>query len=281
MNGSELTGVFYGLTAAASWGTADFSGGIASKRAGVFSVVIVSQIIGGLVLLVLPFLFGELLPPTQDLLWGALGGVFGGMGLVAFYRALAVGRMGVAAPVTGVVTVIVPVIVGAMIEGLPGIGPIMGFGFAIIAVWLVSRTSNGTPTNLRELTLPVFAGMGFGLFMILLDRASETALLWPLVAVRIGSLCTLLTIATINGKEKVPARQHLWIIALAGLLDTSGNTFFALAAQVGRLDAAAVISSLYPAGTVLLAWVILKEQIGRDQWLGVVAALAAIILIAS
>jgi drug/metabolite transporter (DMT)-like permease len=281
MSGTQLTAVFYGLAAAASWGAGDFSGGFATKRFNVLSVAIVSQIIGGVVLLALPFLFGEQMPVFQDMLWGALAGVFGGVGLLGFYQALAVGHMGVAAPVTGVVTVIVPVIVGSAIEGLPGGRPIIGFCCAIIAVWLVSRTNNGKPTQLRELGLPVFAGMGFGLFMILLDQASEDTLLWPLVAVRLGSVSMLLSIAALTGRREIPPRHHLPVIALAGLLDAGGNAFFGLAAQIGRLDTAAVLGSLYPAATVLLAWFILKERIGREQWLGVAAALIAIVLIAS
>ena len=123
--------------------------------------------------------------------------------------------------------------------------------------------------------------MAYAFFLIVIGRMSETAILWPLAAARLASIGMLLVAAVLTRqKEKLSIRQ-LPLMALAGLFDMGGNTFYALAAQVGRLDTAAVLSSLYPAATVLLARFILKERLTHQQWLGVVAALAAVVLIAS
>jgi drug/metabolite transporter (DMT)-like permease len=121
----------------------------------------------------------------------------------------------------------------------------------------------------------------FGVFFILIHRASEIAGFWPLVAARLTSLSVLTVVATVTRQPRLPERIHLPLIVLVGVMEVGGNAFYALAARAGRLDVAAVISSLYPAGTVWLAWLILKERITRLQSVGVIAALAAIVLIAS
>jgi drug/metabolite transporter (DMT)-like permease len=125
------------------------------------------------------------------------------------------------------------------------------------------------------------AGLGFGLFFILIDRVSENAILWPLAAARIASISLMSIFITVRQQGEMPTRNHFPIIALVGVFDTGGNTFFALATRVGRLDISAVLGSLYPAATVLLAWLILKERLMPQQWVGVVTALGALILIAS
>jgi drug/metabolite transporter (DMT)-like permease len=272
--------ILYSLVAALFWGAGDFSGGLATKRSSPHSVVIVSQMLGVGVLTLLALSFEGGVPAPDDMMWGGLAGVFGGTGLVVLYHGLAQGRMGVVAPVAGVVTVIVPVIVGMLSEGFPGILRVMGFGFALVAVWYVSRTDGGG-IRLGELKLPILAGMEFGIFMIFMDRAGETSVFWPLVAVRVASISVLLIIATVSRQSCTPAVGQLKIIALAGLFDTGGNALFILATQSGRLDIAAILSGLYPAATVLLAWLILKEKINRQQWLGVLFALLAIVLIAA
>ncbi len=279
--GTELTTVFYGLAAAACWGAGDFSGGLATKRSSAYSVVIISQIIGAVLLIVLALLLNETFPKPESMVWGGLAGFSGGLGLIALYHGLATGRMGVVAPVTAVVTVIVPVLVSAFMEGLPGGLQLAGFALAVMAVWLVSRPEGNSVIHWRSLRLPVLAGIGFGLYMIFMDRAGETSILFPLVAVRFASISLLAGIAVIIRQPLKPQSSQLPIIALAGIFDTVGNAFFVLATQAGRLDVAAVASSLYPAGTVLLAWIILKEGVNRRQWVGVLAALAAIVLIAS
>jgi len=149
----------------------------------------------------------------------------------------------------------------------------------LAAVWLIAQNENAG-MRLKDLGLPLLAGVGFGGFFIAIDRTSGVAVLWPLVATRCASSTLLLLIALTQRFRIKPEHGQLGLIALSGLLDTGGNLFYALAARAGRLDVASVLGSLYPASTVWLAWLVLKERLTPRQWLGVAAALAAIVLIA-
>jgi drug/metabolite transporter (DMT)-like permease len=274
-------GAFFGLASAISWGTGDFSGGLASRRCPVYTVVLISQFVGLALLTGLALLLVEPLPSQADFLWGGLAGVAGTVGLVALYRGLAVGRMGLVAPVAAMVTAVVPLLYGLFLEGMPAAPQLAGFGLALAAVWLVARSDGTGAMHRRELGLPLVAGLGFGLFLIVIDHTSRSALLWPLVAARIASTGLLFAVIILAKQRASPAARQLPLIALAGLFDTGGNAFYALAAQAGRLDVAAVLSSLYPATTVLLARLLLKERLARLQAIGVGTALVAVVLIAS
>lgn len=279
MLSSSLSSILFGLASAICWGAGDFCGGLATKRTHVYGVVLASQLVGVTLLAGLARAFGEHIPPPTHLLWGALGGLAGTLGLVAFYRALSLGRMGVAAPVAGVVGAAAPAILGTFLQGWPGPLPSLGFVLALAAVWFISRTDD-TTIQRRDLGLALFAGLCFGGFFTFIHRASETAVYWPLVAARLASLSALFIFATLTRQPRAPAREHLPLIALVGVLEVGGNAFYALSARAGRLDVAAVISSLYPGATVWLAWMILKERLSRLQSVGILAALAAIVLIA-
>lgn len=283
MMGIELTAVFYGLAAAASWGAGDFSGGVATKRSHVYLVVLLSHIVGIAGLLLLILLFGEPFPTWRDLLIGAAGGISGAVGVLALYTGLAQGRMGVVAPLTAVITAIVPVVFGLFLEGLPQLQQLVGFVVALFAVWLISGDNGGGPTGLRwrNLRLPTVAGLGFGLFFIFIDQVSDNAILWPLVGARAASILMMALLVFLTRRRGRLTGIQLGWIALAGLFDAGGNAFFALATSLGRLDIASILSSLYPATTVLLARFILDERLARRQWLGVLAALVAVILIAA
>lgn len=287
--GIELTAVFFGLAAAASWGAGDFSGGMATKRSHVYLVVLLSHIVGLAGLLLLVFLFRESFPTWHDLFIGAAAGIAGALGVLALYTGLAQGRMGVVAPLTAVITGIIPVLFGLFLEGLPRLHQLAGFALALLAVWLISNENGDSPTGLRwtDLRLPVVAGIGFGLFFILIDRVSDNAILWPLVGARAASII-MMTVLVLTARQwerpalrlsKLLLAQLTWI-TLAGVFDAVGNAFFALATSLGRLDVATILSSLYPATTVLLARFILNERLSRRQGVGVAVALAAVILIA-
>ncbi len=281
MIGSELLAIFYGLTTAASWGAADFSGGFASKRSNVFSVVILSQLVGLIGLAGAAWLWAEPFPLLRDMLYGGLAGLAGGTGLVALYRGLAVGRMGIVAPVVAVVTAILPVIVSLFLEGVPAGQQLAGFGLALVGVWFISQAEGQVNIRPGDLGLPLVAGSGFGLFLVLIDRVSDGAILWPLVGAKITSIGLMVGVITMRQQKGRPAIRQLPVIGLAGLFDNSGNAFFALATQTGRLDIAAILSSLYPAVTIWLAWLFLKERLTPRQWLGVTAALVAVVLIST
>lgn len=277
--GSQLWGALSGVAAAACWGSADFAGGVASRLGRVFAVVLASEICGLCLLVILAIAFAEPLPLPGDLMWAGVAGVAGTVGLVSLYRAMAAGQMAVAAPVTAVVTAAVPVVAGAFVEGLAGGRQLLGFALGLVGVWLVTRTGSGVPIRARELGLPLLAGTGFGAFLILIDRVSEEALFWPLVTSRSASVVALALVMALLRLKGVPAARQLPLAALSGVFNTAGNLCYALAARLGRMDAAAVLSSLGPAATVLLARLFLKESISRQQWLGVAAALAAVVLI--
>lgn len=275
----DLSVVFYGLASALSWGTGDFSGGLATKRSSVYGVVLGSQFIGAIFLVLAALVLPEPFPTWPDLLYGTLGGLAGMVGLLALYRGLAESRMGVVAPVAAVVAAVVPVLIGFVIEGLPALPQLLGLLLALVAVWFISGAGATLDVRGGELRLPVLAGLGFGLFFIFIDRVSAGAVLWPLVAARVASVSMLAL--WVGPRQAIPTTWRvLPVIALAGIFDSGGNAFFALATQTGRLDIAAILSSFYPATTVLLAWLILKERLSLPQWAGVAAALAAVVLIA-
>jgi drug/metabolite transporter (DMT)-like permease len=278
--GSEFLSIIYGLISAVSWGTGDFSGGLAAKRTPVYSVILISQLLGGGLLIVLAFLFQEPVPTMRFWVIGGLAGSCGSLGLAALYQGLASGKIGVVAPVAAIVSVVLPVLVEIYNEGLPAIHQLFGFALAIFSVWFLLHDGNQDHIEIGNIKLPLLAGIGFGLFFILIDQVSSQSLIWPLVSARISSVTFFAMIALLLRKKILPGRSQLPIIALAGIFDTGGNAFFALASRYGRLDISAVISSLYPAVTVLLAWIVLKEKLALTQWVGVCAALLALALIA-
>ncbi len=236
------------------------------------------QWLGALLLLVIALVVREPLPAVTPLLWAVAAGSAGGVALLLLYTGLATGAMGIVAPVSGVVGAIIPILVAAITLGAPSIVQLAGFVLALIAVWLLAG-SGGGGFHWRMLVLPVFAGVGFGLFYVLMGRVGNGSFFWPLAVARTAAGLVLIPWALVRKAPLAPGRALLPMVALVALFDTGGNLFYLLAAQNGRLDTAAVLSSLYPGVTVLLAWLILKERLTRPQWAGVAAALAAIPLI--
>jgi uncharacterized membrane protein len=270
--------ILLGLLSALTWGAGDFNGGLAAKRSNPYGVVAVAHTISlGLLLALVPLL-GESVPPLNDLLWSGAAGLAGAIGLLLLYRALAQGRMSVAAPVSALLAAASSVLVGIFRDGSPGAWVLLGFILALAAVWLVSG-GEGLIIRFDDLRQPIIAGIAFGAFFIFLERASQTSLLWPLVAIRIVSVSSLLGYAVLTRQPWLPKRESLVPIILSSVLDTVGNAAYALSARTGRLDVAAVLGSLYPGATVLLAWVFLKERISRIQAIGIVLALGAIVML--
>jgi drug/metabolite transporter (DMT)-like permease len=273
-----LSTVAFSLAASLSWGAGDFSGGLATRRAKVLSVVVAAHATGLVLLIALALAWSEPLPATLDVVWGSAAGLVGAVGLVAFYQALAVGRMGIIAPIAAMLSAAVPVLFGAFFEGLPGPLQLTGFVLALIAVGLISGLGvvKGRP---KGLGLALLAGLGFGSFFILISRVSHGAVFWPLAAARLSSFLFMLAVVLIRRQEVLPKLAVLPIVLLAGALDIAGNVFFVLATHAGRLDVAAILSSLYPAVTLLLASIILRERVTRVQAIGILVALVAIPLI--
>jgi drug/metabolite transporter (DMT)-like permease len=276
-DGSPLASVAFGLASAASWGAGDFSGGLATRRAPAAGVVIASQGVGIALLVVLALATGEAVPSAGQFGWAALAGANGAFGLLALYSALASGRMGIAAPISGVVGAVVPVLAGMRLHGPPGALRLTGFGLALVGVWLLTAAVGPAQrARPRELALPFLAGVSFGLFLVFIHRAGGAGILWPLTTARGTSIAVLAALGLVTSTLRLPGRSALALTALAGLLDTGGNAFFVLAAQTGRLDVAGVLSSLYPAATVVLACLLLGERLTGRQTAGAAATLAAI-----
>ena len=276
--GSEWAPLIFGLTSAACWGAADFCGGLATKRAQVYGVIFSSQLISLFLLVALALGLGETPPAFGALLLCGVAGVFGALGLIALYRALAEGHMGTAAPVSAVVAAAVPVVAGVFIEGLPSVPQLIGFGLAFLAVWIISRTQHGR-IQWRDLGLPAAAGFSFGIFFVILGTVSGGAVMWPLIAARLGSLTAMWLFTTLTRQPRLVGKSLAGLVIIVGVLEVGGNAFYIMARQAGRLDVAAVLASLYPAFTVALAWLVLKEHRTRAQIVGLLAALAAIVLI--
>jgi drug/metabolite transporter (DMT)-like permease len=268
------------LSAAVAWGSGDFNGGIATKKANAFWVVVVAHGTGLLFMAALALATHDPLPGRGALLWGVLAGLCGGVGLAAFYRALAIGQMGINAPIAAVLTALLPVIVGFREQGLPSHLQLGGFGLALVAIWLLAmpQGEHGRP---RGLGLAVIAGLGFSGFLVCSKFAGQHSLFWPQAVARVASVTLMLSLASATRAQFKPARKVLLYMVLAGLFDSSGNALFVAATQHGRLDVAAVLSSFYPASTVVLAWLVLKERISPIQGLGIIAAFASVPLIAA
>jgi len=276
----EFSTAGFSLGAAACWGSADFSGGMGAKGSNAFGVVVIAHAVGLLSMVTLAIITGEPIPSHAALWWGAAAGFGGGLGLVSLYRALAIGQMGINAPVAAVITGALPVLFGIWKEGVPAPIQFAGFALALVAIWLIALPSGkiGRP---KGLGLAVCAGVGFGIYLICSKQAATEAVFWPLVGARAASLAEMLIIVIASRQPWKPSSRLLPYMIFAGIFDSLGNMFFMYAVRHGRLDVATVLSSLYPAATVLLARMLLKERISALQTSGMIAALAAVPLIAA
>jgi drug/metabolite transporter (DMT)-like permease len=285
MNLTSLLPIIYGLGAATAWGAADFAGGLASRRsANALAVVFHAEWIGMVGVFAVATLSGQ---PSMSLIgWGfaMLAGMLGTIGLVVLYKAMAEGQMSIAAPVSALLAASLPVLVGSLREGFPGWVTLFGFILALAAVWVISAGESGSlrPTikGWKELQMPFLSGVGFGLYFILIHQAGQESTLWPLVGSRLGGMLMLLVFALFARPSLSLARPVWPIVLVNATLDVTANGLYILSAQIGRLDVAAVLGSLYPGLTVLLAWLLLKERVNRLQLVGILVALAAIALIA-
>jgi drug/metabolite transporter (DMT)-like permease len=275
------------LTAAIVYGSSDFLGGLASRRTSTISVVIWSQSVG-LVLLaaVLPLFGGH--ASLSDVLWGALCGVAGAIAIASLYRGLAIGTMGVVSPISAVLGAMIPLLYGLIFRAEhPSAAAYAGICAAIGAVVLVSaepgayrKRAQIFPPGIPEALL---AGIGFGAYFIALAQTRADAGMVPLLAARVTSVILLLAGGlAFGGSSNVRlARPALALVALCGALDVSANVLYVIAAHHGLLAIVAVLTSLYPAATVALAAIVLRERLARVQWVGVALALGGAAAIAS
>jgi drug/metabolite transporter (DMT)-like permease len=273
-----LSSTNLGLSAALTWGAADFAGGIATRRATPFLVVAIAHGLSLLALLTLLVLLHIPPPSWKNLALGFGAGIGGGLGLVTFYQALTLGPMGLTAALAGLLTAIVPVLFSFLGEGLPKPSQLAGFAVAIPSIWLVA-SAHGEHANRKALWLGAASGVGFGILLVLLKFSGQGGVLWALTSSRTASTAIAVCLLLLQRKPVFEGRGAGWLAALTGFLDTGGNLLYSVAAKMGRMDVAAVLSSLYPAITILLAVIILKERATRTQVVGMVLAVLAVILI--
>ncbi|MFG2075835.1 EamA family transporter [Nonomuraea maritima] len=263
------------------YGTADFFGGLATRRSRVLSVVVLSQIAG----LVLVAGLLPLLPGTYDagaMGWGLAAGLSGAAGLVLFYRGLATGVMSVVAPTTAVTSAVLPVVFGLATGDRPGFWALTGVVLALGSVLLVSQEGGGAGRATTSSVLTsLAAGAGFGGFFILLSMAPHEAGLWPLLGARLSSVSAVALLALATRRTLRPGSGSLYVIVAAGVLDMVANVLYLLAQRDGLLSLVAVLVSLYPASTLLLARQVLGERLRAVQLTGVGCALVAVALIAA
>ena len=266
------------LAAAASWGAGDFGGGLASRRSPVFGVVLVSQFVGLLIALGATILGAESFPTGTDLQLSVLAGLLGGTGITALYRGLSIGRMGIVAPVTGILAAVIPVTAGIILQGLPPDIVLGGIGVAFVAVLLVSRVADesGGRAGLPE---ALVAGLTIGLFGVVLAQISDGGIFAALSVIRVTQAVLVIVVVLVSRSAWRVGRAALPAVVVVGILDMAGNAFYFLAIQSGPLAIASSLSSLYPVGTVILAAILLRERVSRDHAVGIVLAGVAIVMI--
>ncbi len=274
----QVTTAAYGLAAVLAWGTSDFLGGWATRRANAFLYTTVVNL-GGLAMVVtLASATHAPFPSTRSAAWVLAGGISGGAALAIFYRALSSGRMGLTAPVAAVLGAAIPAIFSMFTEGLPGKIPLLGFILAALGLWLITRTEDGGKPE--GIGLAVLAGIGFASFYLCVRQAGDASPLWIASLTRAGGLIITALVVLVFGKFHDITHAGVRWGVLTGCIDSLGTILFVHASQIGRLDEAVVISSLYPAVTVVLARVFLNEHFTRWRLVGLLAALAAVPMIA-
>ena len=237
-----------------------------------------SQLVGMALTFVIALVRGEPFPMGQDLVFCVAAGALGGIGITALYRGLAVGRMGIVAPITGVLAAVIPVAAGFVLEGIPSWLVVAGIGVAIAAVILVSRVADegGGRAGLTE---ALVAGTAIGAFGVVIAQIGDGFVFSSLTVIR-GVQAVLVTgiVVATSAAWGLP-RPTLRLVIAVGGLDMLGNAFFLLGVQSGALAVASVLSALYPVTTVILAAIVLRERVTRDHTVGIVLAALAIVLI--
>lgn len=272
--------ILLSLFAAASYGLADFSGGVFSKRASAWSVALMAQLGGGLVVLAIALVAGGE-PTSTDLAWALLAGVGNGFGTAFLYRGLAAGRMGVVSPVSGVGAVVVPVVVGLATGERPGAVVLLGVALAFPAIWFVSREPGGGSLVGPGLFDGILAGLGFGTLFAALAQIPEDAGLLPLALNQLVAGVAIVAVAVALRQPWVPQDPNALGGVISGLLGTLATWLFLVATHHGYLTVAAVITSLYPGFTVLLAVLFLREHVHRAQVLGLAMCVGSVVLVAA
>jgi uncharacterized membrane protein len=279
---------FLALVSAVLYGSADFFGGLTARRANTIATVLVSQFVGlVLVLVALPFLPAATVS-SSDWIWGIVAGLSGGIGVAFLYRALAVGKMAVVAPITAVCAAMIPVFFGIALGERFRPLTLAGIALAFVAIALVSQPRKpddgaGPPAAKRSfppgVSLALLAGVAVGLFFLSLARTNQAAGMWPLLAARITSVVLFGFMAVATGRTVRMSAPATTTAIASGVLDMLANASYMLAARVGPLSIVVTLASLYPAATVILARSVLGERLSFVQSIGIACALGAVMII--
>lgn len=278
------TPVAYSIAAVFLWGASDFSGGYGVRRANAFVFTAFSHFCAFSLMLLISLGEHAPLPSRASIMWSVLAGLLGGVALALFYRALASGQMGLAAPTAALIGAAIPTLADIALEGAPSRWSIAGFILAVLAIWLITRPepqgNNDATGHPKGVAMAALAGVGFAAFYMCMHQTTGS----PIFVAAIGRIASFVATAVVVIATSAPLALELpsiGIAMLAGFLDISGSALYIYASQRGRLDEAVVITSLYPAITVLLARIVLKEHFSRWKFVGLLAALAAVPMIAA
>ena len=266
------------LAAVFAWGTSDFLGGYSVRHANAFLLTTIAHASGLILMVTVASASRSPFPIPSSALWAFAGGLSGGGALAIFYLALSQGKMGLKAPVAAVLGAAIPTLFAMFTEGPPGAVHVIGFVLAGLGIWLISRSEDGSGSE--GIGLAALAGIGFAGFYLCMREAGNGSALWIAATSRLASFILTGTIVLFLRSRRMTRRSAGWGV-LAGCLDVTGSALFVRASQTGRLDTAVVLTSLYPAVTVILARVILKEHFTRWKVVGMFAALLAVPMIAA
>ena len=277
-----------GLAASAFWGASDFLGGLATRKAHVVLVVALAHGLSLGLLLLLAWATHSPVPTGPFVFRGLCAGIFGGVGILLYYQALSLGEMGITTALTGLLTALVPVGYSFLTLGSPKFSQIAGFVLAAGAIVLIAYTPAGRPRPLA-LGLATLAGLSFGVFLVALNASSAHSLIWQLVfsraasATLAGGIVVWMQLRSgenaANWRKQTRENRFLWVAGSAGVLEATGSLLYMRSATEGRLDVAAVLASLYPVVTIVLAAWFLKERTTSSQALGMALALGAVVLV--
>lgn len=284
-----MAAIVLGLLASLSIGTSTFAGGLISRRIPPLVVVVLSQASGLTALLIgLPLVVRE--PATAGAVgWGAAAGVFGGLGLLLVYRGLVRGRMSIVAPTSAVVGAVIPVVAGVLIGERPAPVALAGLGVALLAIALISAVPESKRAAARNVDLAhhrsglpeaLASGVSFGAFFLAFNAAGDAGGgAWPLLAARVASVALFGAVVVRGGFRRLRVGRALPRMVMIGLLDTAAVLMVLIASRLGVIPTVAVLTSLHPATTVLLARIFLRERLSAVQLAGLVAAGAGVALI--
>lgn len=277
---SPLVAIVFALISAFAYGISDFLGGLFSKRVSAWQVAVVGQSSSGFFALIAGlFIGGD--PTPSDWVWAGISGLGGGFGAAFLYRGLSRGRMGVIAPISAIGSALVPVAIGLILGDRPSALVLLGVVFAFPAIYLISQVVEIAPASEGGILDGVLAGLGFGVMFAMLGQVGSASGLLPLALTQVGSVLGVILTATVLRAAWVPREPAAYRALIMGPLGITATGAFLYATHHGLLSVVSVIASLYPAGTVVLASVVLRERIHANQAVGLAMAALAIALVAA